>query len=54
MLSSKRPASYDDDADHVGQAVDKLSLDSSGTLEETKPKKKKRIQPMLLSSVQQH
>jgi chromatin assembly factor 1 subunit B len=61
MPSSKRPASYDDDdddADHVGKAVDKLSLDSSGaggTLEETKPKKKKRIQPMLLSSsVQQN
>jgi chromatin assembly factor 1 subunit B len=59
MPSSKRPASYDDDddADHVGKAVDKMSLDSSeagGTLDETKPKKKKRIQPMLLSSVQQH
>jgi chromatin assembly factor 1 subunit B len=57
MPSSKRPASDDDDADHVGKAVDKLSLDSSGaggTLEETKPKKKKRIQPMLLSSVPQH
>lgn len=58
MPSSKRPASDDDDdADHVGKAVDKLSLDSSGagnTLEETKPKKKKRIQPMLVSSVQQH
>jgi chromatin assembly factor 1 subunit B len=58
MTPSKRPASYDDDdADHVGKAVDKLSLDSSeagGILEETKPKKKKRIQPMLLSSVQQH
>jgi chromatin assembly factor 1 subunit B len=57
MPSSKRPASYDDDADHVGKAVDKLSLDSSeagGILEETKPKKKKRIQPMLVSSVQQY
>jgi chromatin assembly factor 1 subunit B len=59
MPSSKRPASasFDDDADHVGKAVDKLSLDSSvagGALEEIKPKKKKRIQPMLVSSVQQH
>jgi chromatin assembly factor 1 subunit B len=58
ILPSKRPASDDDDdAEHVGKAVDKLSLDScvgGGTIEETKPKKKKRIQPMLLSSVQQH
>jgi hypothetical protein len=40
--ASKRPA---DDADHVGNAVDKLSLN----VDEHKPKKK-RIQPMLVSS----
>jgi chromatin assembly factor 1 subunit B len=54
--SAKRPA--DDDAEHVGQAVDKLSLNTAGTAaataaDEVKPKKKKRIQPTLLSTVPQ-
>jgi chromatin assembly factor 1 subunit B len=53
ILPSKRPAAAYDEAEHVGEAVDKLSLHSSGaatTLEDPKPKKKKRIQPMLMSS----
>jgi len=42
--SAKRPA--DGDATKVGEAVDKLSLDTT----DEKPKKKKRIQPVLLTS----
>lgn len=45
--SAKRPAE-DIDAEHMGQAVEGLSLNA-----EVKPKKKKRIQPVLLTTTLQ-